>query len=136
MIMFANILICLICVQIVTAKKFAVYTSLDCPEPYVNIISDYKCYLLKNAKGFLMMNTGFKFKQDLYNITLNFKVKIRRGPKLLETYLNMNIDICDAMTVAHNHFLLKMIALEIQHTSNLPIECPLKKVKMLTQMFR
>ncbi|KNC23870.1 hypothetical protein FF38_05590 [Lucilia cuprina] len=39
----------------------------------------------------------------------------------------MNIDICEALSAAHKHFLLKMISLEILRTSNLPLECPLKR---------
>ncbi|XP_037825846.1 uncharacterized protein LOC119613852, partial [Lucilia sericata] len=124
---YINFLICLICLPLLTAKKYAIYTHLECPQPHVEIVTDYNCTLVKNSKGFLTMNTGFKFKRDLHNIMANFQVKIKRGPTLYETYLNMNIDICEALSAAHKHFLLKMISLEILRTSNLPLECPLKK---------
>ncbi|KNC23869.1 hypothetical protein FF38_05591 [Lucilia cuprina] len=70
---FKNVLICLICLPIIVdAKKYSIYTHLECPEPHVDIVTDYNCSLVKNSKGFLVMNTGFKFKRDLYNIMANF----------------------------------------------------------------
>lgn len=75
-----------------------------------------------------MLNVNLKFNHALSNIMAKFRVKIKRGPRQSETFLNLNIDICEALSAAHTQFVLKLISLEILRTSNFPLECPLKKV--------
>lgn len=78
-----------------------------------------------------MLNINFQINHDIPHIIAKFRVQFKRGSRQPETYLNMNIDICEALSAAHNNFVLKMISLEILRTSNLPLECPLKKVNIV-----
>lgn len=49
-----------------------------------------------------MLNINFQINHDIPHIIAKFRVQFKRGSRQPETYLNMNIDICEALSAAHN----------------------------------
>uniref|UniRef100_A0A1I8PWL7 Uncharacterized protein n=1 Tax=Stomoxys calcitrans TaxID=35570 RepID=A0A1I8PWL7_STOCA len=105
----------------------AYFTHIECPTPLSDQVYDYTCSLVKNAEGIPLLNVSFKLKEDTSNITMHFKVRAKYGEKPEETVLVFDLNVCDALGAAHEHYFLKMIFNELRRVSNLPSDCPLKK---------
>lgn len=106
--------------------QIALFTNVECPAPYNDLVYDYKCSLVKNAEGVPLLHLSFKLKEDTSNVALHFKVRGKRENQPEETLLVFDLDVCEAISASC--FFLKMIFDELRRVSNYPTECPFKKV--------
>lgn len=51
-----------------------------------------------------------------------------------ETYLSLDVDICQGLGTSFTNPVTRMVSEEIHRISNFPYDCPLKKVRILKEL--
>ncbi|KNC29401.1 hypothetical protein FF38_06594, partial [Lucilia cuprina] len=104
----------------------AYYEGVKCDSYNRNIIAKIECWLSTDAKGQKTMNAILILKVDLNEILNHYKflLTIKNNTN---TYLSLELNICEALGALFTNPVTRMISEEIHRVSNFPYECPIRK---------
>ena len=86
-----------------------------------------ECFISMDPRGKSTMNAVLVLKKDLTHIKNQYRFLVDLKQKN-DTYLSIDVNICEALSSSFAHAVTRLISEEIHRVSNFPYECPLKKV--------